>query len=87
MKNQDILSLLAGGILAYVAWMTFKGKAATAPAIVPARPQAGGMYGKAVNNFALPGQPGYAWQYFDNGVAISPNGDYYLNGEKVWSAP
>lgn len=36
-------------------------------------------------NAANPGQPGYNWQYFDNGVAISPTGEYYKNGVKVWS--
>lgn len=38
-----------------------------------------------VVNGALPGQPGYGWRYFDNGVAISPTGEYYKNGVKVWS--
>lgn len=25
------------------------------------------------------------WSYYDNGTAISPDGSYYLAGEKVWS--
>lgn len=38
-----------------------------------------------VANSALPGQPGYGWSYYDNGTAISPDGEYYFNGELVWS--
>lgn len=33
---------------------------------------------------ALPGQPGWGWQYFTDGTAISPEGIYYLNGREVW---
>lgn len=44
-------------------------------------------YGTAtVPNTALPGQPGWAWQYFTDGTAIAPNGDYYHNGTLVWKA-
>ena len=31
------------------------------------------------------GQPGYGWQYFTNGTAISPSGTYYHQGQPVWS--
>lgn len=38
--------------------------------------------------FVKKAAPDYAeWQYFTDGTAISPEGDYYLNGELVWSAP
>lgn len=40
---------------------------------------------EAVTNNALPGQPGWGWDYYSNGAAIDPNGNYWLNGEKVWS--
>ena len=41
-------------------------------------------------NTAMPGEEGYGWNYYSDpnsgqGVAISPTGDYYLNGELVWS--
>lgn len=39
----------------------------------------------AINNTALPGQTGYGWQYFSDGTAISPSGQYYFNGQLVWS--
>lgn len=38
-----------------------------------------------VSNTALPGQEGYGWKYYSDGTAISPEGDYYSNGIKVWS--
>lgn len=38
-----------------------------------------------IENLALPGSDAWGWQYFTDGVAISPSGDYYLNGNKVWS--
>lgn len=31
------------------------------------------------------GQPGYGWQYFTDGTAISPTGTYYHQGQPVWS--
>ena len=34
-------------------------------------------------NNALPGQPGYGWQYFANGTSIGPDGTYYQNGVAV----
>jgi hypothetical protein len=38
-----------------------------------------------VLNSATQGQPGFGWRYFDNGVAISPEGQYYKNGALVYS--
>lgn len=38
-----------------------------------------------IENLALPGQAGWGWQYYSDGVAIDPAGAYYVNGEKVWS--
>lgn len=40
-----------------------------------------------IPNTALPGQPGWAWQNFTDGTSISPEGDYYLHGTLIWSAP
>lgn len=31
------------------------------------------------------GQPGFGWQYFTDGTAISPTGTYYHQGQPVWS--
>lgn len=37
-----------------------------------------------VLNASQPGDEAYGWTYYNNGVAISPTGDYYKNGVKVW---
>lgn len=31
------------------------------------------------------GQFSNGWRYFTDGTSISPSGDYYLNGSKIWS--
>lgn len=38
-----------------------------------------------INNTALPGQQGWGWTYYSDGTAISPAGEYYYNGQRVWS--
>lgn len=89
MKAEQIVTILAGAILAYVAYKTFSkspsGSTAPRPSYI------GGMFSKEIANSALPGQPGYNWSYYvdaqGDDVAIAPNGDYYLNGNKVWTAP
>jgi hypothetical protein len=40
---------------------------------------------KLVENAAEEGDPGYGWKYYDNGVMISPEGEYYQDGERIWS--
>lgn len=37
-----------------------------------------------ITNGADPGEDGWGWRYYDNGVAISPSGAYYQNGQLVW---
>ena len=39
-----------------------------------------------VTNTATEGQPGYGWQYFTDGTAIDPNGNYYYQGKQVYSS-
>jgi len=38
-----------------------------------------------IENPAQEGDIGYGWKYYDNGVVISPEGEYYQNGERIWS--
>lgn len=38
----------------------------------------------AVSNTALPGQPGWGWDYFNDGTAIGPDGKYYFQGQEVY---
>lgn len=44
--------------------------------------------GTEIPNMAQPGEEGYGWQYYDTGdgnVSIDPSGNYYQNGELIWS--
>lgn len=38
-----------------------------------------------IENTALPGDEAYGWKYYSDGTAISPGGEYYYQGEEVWS--
>lgn len=49
----------------------------------PAGMNPSGNYTNAIGNNALPGQPGYGWDYYDNGTAISPEGQYFHEGQAV----
>lgn len=40
---------------------------------------------QAIPNNDLPGQPGYGWQYFNDGTSIAPDGSYYKDGAPIWS--
>ena len=83
MKTEDILTIIAGGVLAFVAWKTlFAGKTAA----TKSTPTVNSWTGEITNN-ALPGQAGWGWSYYDGGIAIAPNGDYYQNGNLIWKAP
>lgn len=88
MKNDTLIILAAAGVgLWLVSRMTQK------PAVWTERATSlnnGGQvnvpgYTKQIFNSALPGQEGYAWQYYTDGTAIGPDGSYYQNGQKVWS--
>lgn len=57
-------------------------------AAAPGAPTVPGGF-ETIPNTALPGQPGYGWQYFTDGAsgaAISPSGQYFLNGTQVTGA-
>jgi hypothetical protein len=38
-----------------------------------------------IENPAQEGDVGYGWKYYDNGVVISPEGEYFQDGERIWS--
>lgn len=47
-----------------------------------------GMEGTTeLTNPSQPGDESYGWRYFSDGTVISPSGDYYRNGELVYSPP
>lgn len=75
MKTKDILIAAGFAVAAFV----------IARAVM--RPAAAGSTWRAPNVIdtgTLPGQPGYGWEYFDDGTAISPEGVYYYQGREVW---
>lgn len=94
MKTENLLILAAAGAALYLITSTRRQVMTgnTRPVTWPAAPNtAAGLNGGGtvpvtqIGNTALPGDYGWGWQYFSDGTAISPQGEYYLNGDKVWS--
>lgn len=88
MKQTDILLLLGLGI----GLMVFMKKAG-AMSIIPAVARANGVgtsntgdtVQEIVSKGLNPGDAGYGWRNFTNGVSINPDGtQYYLNGQPLW---
>lgn len=74
-QNQIVAGAL---VVALVAWVMMKKTGAGGGAKAPG-------YVLKIKNPALPSQEGFGWQYFSDGTAISPGGDYYQGGDLVWS--
>ena len=71
MKTEEIAVLALAGL---AVWFIVKGRATL-----------GQAQGKT-STYSRHAAPDYqGWQYFTDGVAISPDGVYYLNGSPVWS--
>jgi hypothetical protein len=84
MKTDEIAVLAAAGV---AVWLILKGSR-PAGAAGGTRQGSSGINGWVNEIFSPAGTPySNGWRYFENGVAISPQGDYYLKGQKVWSAP
>lgn len=82
MRSSDLLIL---AIAAGAAWyMIEKAKASRGAGTVP-----GSSVSSWVNEIFNTTGGGFSngWRYFDNGVAIDPDGNYYANGARVWSSP
>lgn len=82
MKNSDLLLIAAAAAAAFL--MLKKGGGSS----VKAAPIASGGATDFVNGIFNPaqvGQPGFGWQYFDNGTAIDSAGNYYFQGQRVWT--
>lgn len=78
--SKEIVSMLAVAAAVVAVGYFVSRKGAAAPII-------GGTQIKSpetILNGADPGEPGWGWSYYTNGVAISPEGVYYLNGQPVW---
>ncbi|MCK9991393.1 MAG: hypothetical protein RugAbin2_02407 [Rugosibacter sp.] len=82
MKTNEILILLAAAAAAF-----FLLKKNAVAAVQPAGTSSLADMVSGIFNPAMAGDPGFGWQYFTNGTAIDPAGNYYFEGRKVWSAP
>jgi len=70
MRNEEYIVL---GLAGLALWFIMKGRAAGVPATIQ-------------TDFSRKVAPDYqGWQYFTDGVAISPEGVYYQNGKAIWT--
>lgn len=84
MKNDDLIALALAGIAVWMIFASRKAGAASQPFTLSGV-SSPGPFVNEVLNAALPGQPGWGWQYFDNGTAIDPSGAYWYQGQRVWA--
>lgn len=74
MKKDEMIVL---GLAALALYFIMKGRGSVGGS--------GGAAQASTSSYATKIAPDYmGWQYFSGGVAIGPDGSYYLNGEKVW---
>lgn len=79
MKSNDLVTILAGGILAFVAWKVLGNGAGASSG-------ASSWVSQIIPTANTAGSEAAGWQYFSNGTSIAPNGDYYYQGSLVWKA-
>lgn len=80
MKQTEMIALGLAGIAVY---LIVKGKGST----TMQKGTTGALGGFVGEIFDAAGKAfDNGWRYFDNGTAIDPNGNYYFNGQPVWSA-
>lgn len=79
MKHAEYLVL---GLAAVAVLLIVKQSKSATPSGGTATAPAGNWVAEIFNGVSAWGN---GWRYFDNGTAIDPAGNYYLNGEKVWS--
>lgn len=71
MRNEEYIVL---GLAGLALWFIIKGRAAN------------GTPATIATDFARKAAPDYqGWQYFTDGTSISPKGEYYHNGQLVWT--
>lgn len=73
MKTEDLILLGGGAIAAFIIWRTLRKPAAAATV------STGGDYATRITKAD-------GWEYYTDGTAIAPNGDYYHQGELIWRA-
>lgn len=89
MKNDTILILAAAGIGLFLISRMIKPGAAIRPPTGSGTAASLNNNGAPpvveVNNTAVPGQNGWGWKYYSDGTAISPTGQYYFQGQLVYT--
>lgn len=83
MKQTEMIVLALAGL---AVWMIVQSKNKSAGATgTGTRSTVDNFVDEIFNAKGTPFENG--WRYYENGVAIDPQGNYYQDGKKVWSAP
>lgn len=88
MKTDTLVIIAAAAVGLYLVARTVKGGSLMGGGAAPTA--TGAARSSAINapsliaNTALPGQPGWAWQYFTDGTSIGPDGKYYSGSTEVY---
>lgn len=74
MKSEDLILLGGGVVAAFLIWRALRRPAAAATMAT----------GSVYNTQRVTKYDG--WEYYSDGTAIAPNGDYYYQGALIWRA-
>lgn len=82
MKTEELIAMGLAGLAVFLIY-----KATSAGSATGAAPAYTGTWKKVTEILDPNSGRGYSngWRYFDDGTSISPSGDYYLNGNIIWS--
>lgn len=83
MKQTEMIVLGLAGVAVYLIWQSQTKKASAATG--PTRSTVDTFVDEIFNFNGQKFDNG--WRYFENGVAIDPAGNYYQNGQRVWTNP
>jgi len=83
MKNEEMIALGLAAVAVYLIVNTNKKTGAASGGLSATL----GNAAKAVSEIfdTAGGQFGNGWRYFSDGTAIDPQGNYYQNGQLIWT--
>lgn len=76
MKNQNIIVLGLAGLAVYMIWQARKKGTTVTQQANDMVSEILGSNGQAFTN---------GWRYFSDGTSIDPSGNYYKDGQMIWS--